>query len=278
VPLAGRTASVLSLTNVGPADAGTYRVRVLAPEGGGEALSADALLEVVERQGEPGALSADKLEDLFGDEEVEPAGAPVLHRHRRISGPVSIGLPGTQFTDNSLATRSAGDPAVLGLPTHATRWFRMRFDRLPGSGSVRLTTAGSSIPTLLAIFTNRLDLRLVAQDAAEWPAKAAATVWLKPERGVDYLAMVDGRDGAVGTIHFNLGNEEVTSPPVSGWKDGRLFLQFILPAGEYQLDGGETLQAWQPVERRRVEDGVYRFLDEEAPRAPARFYRVFRIR
>lgn len=276
-PMVGQTNSRLVVSGVQAPDAGDYQVRVTAPGGGSEVLSEKASLEIMEQTEGSFGLSADKVHDLFNDSEVGLAGSRSLHRLALSGPPVSVGLPGSQYVDNTLSTPSSDDPPVFGLPTSASRWFRLRFDHLPAIRAIRLSTEGSEIPTLLAVFTNRLDLRLVAQDAAELPNKLNAAVWLKPERGVDYLVMVDGRDGRRGRIRFNLDNEETQRPPACAWVDGNLIMQVIVPDGEYQLDRGATLDAWEPVHRYRVDRGVFHYRESDPSRDPVRFFRLTRV-
>jgi hypothetical protein len=237
VPIPGQTAATLNLPAVSGTDAGSYRVRVTAPGPNAAVVLSDAAqLDVVDKP-ETAALglSADKLEDLFADDEPlagfagvlqgqapdSPRGDPRLHlaalpsalHDRELAAPVAIGVPGSQFTDNTTSTASPDDPPVCGLVTTANRWFRLRFGVPPANTrSVTLTTDGSEIASLLAVFTNRAALTLLSCDVATPPQKPAAGVAFVPQPNVDYLVLVDGLAGTRGGLRLNYGGEALESP------------------------------------------------------------------
>jgi hypothetical protein len=279
--LAGQTAATLLLGTITPAHAGTYQARLQTPEGA-VLDSATALLDVVDRPQAGAAPSADKLEELFADDEPgagASAGAAALVRSSTIITPaadlpVSIGLPGSQWTDNSQSSRGTEDPELCEAMATATRWFRLRFN-VPGGGptTVRLTTEGTGFPSLVAVYTNRTRLRMVACDAAQPPGKPAAAVQFGALRGVDYLVLVDGLRGARGPIRLNWTGEEEAPPQVS-LRDGRFHVEMRVAPALYEWQSADALGVWRTLFSTNPPSGVFEFHDDLPAGEPARFFRL----
>lgn len=278
IVLAGANQPTLALV-AGPASAGGYRARVTAPNGR-VAESTDAVVDVLDSPHASGTLSSDKLEDLFTDDPVAPVAPRLLHGAGWMAGlPPSQGLPGGQWTHLADATRSPNDPEPCGVLTSATRWFRLRFDAavLPAAGAVvRLTSQGSEVPVLLAVFTNRHDLHLLACSTPAAPARAHAEVFFVASPNVDYVVLVDGLYGARGFMKLNWGlarAEELRPTPVR-WVDGRLFIEWFVEAGPYEFSLGDGLDEWQTLFRTNIHHGLFQYHDPGQPTAPAKFYRL----
>ncbi len=274
VVLPGRTADILTLPIVSSADAGTYQVEIRTPAGA--VLRSDAAtLEVVDRVENNPGLSADKLDDLFLDDEPGGAGRSLMFRGLNAAGGgVGVGLPGGQWTDNSQSTRSSSDPVVCDVATSATRWFRLRL-RVPSADGFSLHTEGSEIPAFLAVFTNRTALTLVACDSAVMPQKPAARVTFPARAGVDYLVLVDGVDGALGRIRLNwvLEDEEIpVRRPEFAFDAGRLVIQMYPLPGLYDWQVGSALTGLQTVFRTNLTVGDFRYVDPDPATATAKFF------
>lgn len=273
VALSGANQPTLNIPSFRPDLSGTYHVRVTTPAG----VSLDstgAVLEGVSRPEARGRPSADKLDDLFTDTELLGAALAGRHHPEPQSPPVAIGLPGSQWTDNTGSSRGPDDPEVCVAYTTASRWFRLQFN-VPGSNPtpVILTTEGSAIATLLAVFTNRFEPKLLACDTAALPERPAALVTIPALRGVDYLVLVDGLDGAEGRIRLNWDGEEEV-PPLITLQDGRLLVEMRVVPGDYDWVEGASLGSWQPVLRTNVASGIFRYLDPSPASQPARFFRL----
>jgi hypothetical protein len=272
--LSGQTAANLRIQPVTPAQAGTYRARVRTPEGAALE-SAGAVLEVTDRPQASGTLSADKLDDLFPEDAAALVSPRALHDSDLAADlPVSVGLPGSQWTDNSLSSRGGEDPELCQAFATATRWFRLRFN-VPGAGAttVRLTTDGTALPSLVAVFTNRANLRMIACDASQPPQKPGAAVQFGALRGVDYLVLVDGVEGRRGPIKLNWSSDE-EAPPQLTLRDGRFAVEMRVAPAVYDWQVAEALGNWQTLLRTNPPSGIFQFQDALPATEPARFFRL----
>jgi hypothetical protein len=271
----GATNAVWTLANADRSDVGVWTVRVRTPEGG-EVESAPAVVELRDRSLMPAPPSADKLDDLFSEEEAA-AGFVSLIPGRGLAAapPPSVGIPGSHWTDNSGSTRSPDDPTVCDVLTSATRWFRLRFNLPPGNTEpITLTTEGSEIATLLAVFTNRLDLTLIACDTAAPPERPSAAVQFVPVRDVDYLVLVDGINGATGGIQLNWAAEALT-PPLVTTREGRFYLETRVTPGLYTWQTATAVEGpWQTLFETNLTTGEFLFHDPQIASEAARFYRL----
>jgi len=279
VSLVGRTTQALVFEAIQAADAGTYKVRVRAPNGA-TVDSDDAVVDVVDRVIGPTSLSADKVDDLFSADELVGGGAsPGLHAVG--AGTVLMvgtGLGGSQWTDTRRSSRSLEDPRVCDMATTATRWFRLRFE-LPASNTkaLELNSEGSEIPAMIAVFTNRAALTLVGCDVAVPPAKTAAKVSWVPQRGVDYLVLVDGVRGARGRIQLNRVLEPEANPlqPTEyGLRAGRMVIRMFPIPGIYDWQVGPGLESMQTLFRTNLTKGEFGYEDPEPASAPSRIFQL----
>jgi hypothetical protein len=272
-PVAGATGATLQLPAVTPEQAGSYRLRVTAPNGL-IAESRDVLVEVSATVG-PVAFSADKLEDLFLDDlavgargGVAPAGLP------RRQGFTSLSAGSLAFNTRGALT-SPNDPLLCGGLGGASRWFRFRVAQ---AGPVALATTNTAFDTLLAVFTNRFDLTPVACNDDVLPGLRNSAVTFEAFPGVDYLVVVDGKDGDAGacTLSWISGGAEPLLGEVRflGLSDGHFRLEQEAANGAWELGRGNTPDQWTPVWRTNVTDGVFRYRDPEPADQPARFYRL----
>jgi uncharacterized delta-60 repeat protein len=274
-PLAGATGATLNLPAVTPAQAGRYRVRITTP-GGAFVDSRDALLEVAEATAANlGALSAEKLADLFADDPAEAgagrAGQPGRHGFTSLS----VGVPGTRFLNLAGSLSEPTDPVPCDVLVAASRWLRFR-TTTPGT-VIRVVTTNAAFDTVLAVFTNRFAPKLVAcNDDYRGPQ---SRVDFMAEAGVDYLVMVATKSGASGVCGVTwLAADGVTADEqpgldATGLEDGHFTFRRVVRPGFYQLDRGATLDTLSPSQRLRVRSGLLDYRDPEPASGEARFYR-----
>lgn len=141
-----------------------------------------------------------------------------------IRGAVPIELDSTTTFDSTEATADARSRWCVG--DHSV-WFRFT---APTTQQLRMTTAGSSFDTRLAIFSGpRTKLRLVDCDSNGGPGKTAAD-WFRIRAGERYWVAVStarGKPGGPGVV--TIGTEPATADPVvtgarSGGVSGRLIV------------------------------------------------------
>jgi len=273
VPLPGETSAVLRLNGIQPSDAGLYQAVARTPAGGART-SSPGRVEVVDRPEDASGFSADKVEDLFVEEELGGGARSLMAQAGAGGSGIGIGLPGGRWTDNRGSTRSPSDPVVCDVETTATRWFRLRLN-VPAVQAFTLHTEGSEVPAFLAVFTNRSALKLVGCDAAAIPQKPAARVVFPARSGVDYLVLVDGVAGAQGRIHLNWALEDSEVPvrrPEMNLEAGRLVIDLFPLPGTYDWQTGERLGALQTLFRTNLAVGQFRFIDPQPASAASRFY------
>ncbi|HOX01930.1 MAG TPA: leucine-rich repeat protein [Verrucomicrobiota bacterium] len=164
------TNSILVLSNVQPRDSGRYHVTVANPVG---------------------AVDIDPVEVVIG--------APVLELADSFAdASLAVAWTGAGAAGNTNATREPNEPQHAGKPGGRSVWMRWQ---APGTGTMRLTTAGSSFDTLMAVYTGDTLAGLVPvasdEDSGGYLTSALA---FRAVAGQAYQIAVDGFDGASGRI------------------------------------------------------------------------------
>lgn len=210
----GATNATLSLTNIQPANAGSYDVGVANRVGAVNSQLAKVTV-VLPSLG-------------FGDN----------FAGRGSANSVS----GSGLGSNGGATRQPGEPNHAFQTGGKSVWFAWR---APGGGTATFTTAGSSFDTLLAVYTGTSvnSLTLVASDDDQG-GFSTSRVTFRAEQGVEYQIAIDGFGGAEGEIvlswQFAFGLEDVPqflTPPRS---------ESVLPGTNITLSA--TVTALGPVD------------------------------
>ena len=167
----GATNSTYSITNVQPADGGSYDV--LAANPGGAVASLIATLKVT-----VGALP-------FADNFANQGGA--------------YGLSGVGGGNNTNATREAGEPNHAGKFGNHSVWLAWI---APANGVATFNTRGSSFDTLLAVYTGTSlgALTVVAANDDEGNGRFSSQVQFNAVAGTNYIIAVDGLGSANGDI------------------------------------------------------------------------------
>ena len=121
-----------------------------------------------------------------------------------VSG-VTLGYNGTQIYNTTNATLDPNEPPICGQTGGASYWFSYQ---APDSGLMSIDTVGSAIPTLLGVFTyngpllNYTNLIPVTCDTNSGP-NGSSRVQFSVLSGSNYFAVVDGVNGARGTVQLN---------------------------------------------------------------------------
>ncbi|MGE0859307.1 MAG: S8 family serine peptidase [Gammaproteobacteria bacterium] len=118
-----------------------------------------------------------------------------------IDGVTLSATSGSQTLDNRYASKEVGEPDHAGNAGGASAWWRWTAPQdITVRTTLRLTTAGSTINTLLAVYTGEAVSALAPVAAASNPEGEPATLAVQVAAGVTYAIAVDGRDGAGGSL------------------------------------------------------------------------------
>jgi hypothetical protein len=197
----GATNAILTITNVQARDVGGYRVWVMNASSQA-AISQDAALEIGP---EPKFVSQSKLEDLFPELLDAPSGSPPKNGLR--SGSVAqgyISVPLGSITNQTInnADGQQSAPLCCGDYGGAAKWVRLR----PESDGVFLMdtdTLGSGIVPLLAVYYSTNLISLYRCESLVVCTNNGRLVRFDARAATDYLVVVDGVNGARGTIVLN---------------------------------------------------------------------------
>ncbi len=127
----------------------------------------------------------------------EPAGADNFANATALSG-VVISIEGT----NAFATAETGEPAHGGRPAKASIWYAWT---APLTGVVNVSTAGSSVDTLLSVYEGTALNNLVVVTENDDAGKVVSSaVKFKAVGGRTYRFAVDSLNGASGKIMLNV--------------------------------------------------------------------------
>lgn len=112
------------------------------------------------------------------------------------------GFTGRAQVHNRIATLELGEPAHAGVTGGRSVWWTWN---APSNGSVTINTRGSSVDTVLAVYTGSQvqSLVLVAQNDNAGGGTSASSVSFQAVSGTEYQIAVDTAGGTEGTIVLN---------------------------------------------------------------------------
>jgi PKD domain/Bacterial Ig domain/Carboxypeptidase regulatory-like domain len=162
-------------------------------------------------------ISVDRYEQISPVFERRPAGPFLLvvdpPANDLRSSPEAIPNESASLERSNVgATREAGEGAHAGDPGGASVWFKWLAQ---ADGPARLDTCGSGIDTLIAVEASDESAVASNDDSDECgPGSTASSVSFEAEEGETYLIAVDGKGGATGPLHLNLGFDtpDTTAP------------------------------------------------------------------
>lgn len=161
------------------------------------------------------------------------------------------GLSATVTALNDQATKEPGEPNHAGNEGGHSIWYAFQ---APASGTLRLTTKGSTLDTLLAVYTGDsvTNLTSVAANDDAAPASGYSDLTATLYRGQVYYIVVDGFGGATGMVKLQHTFTTVetfyslnwsptlggTITPASGlYAEGSTQVVTALPARDFQFLG-----------------------------------------
>jgi hypothetical protein len=157
-------------------------------------------------------------DDINGIRSLYAARGASTPTNDNFSSASTITLSGSSTTvtgSNTGATKQSGEPSHGGNTGGASVWWRWT---APGSGTVTLTTTGSTFDTLLAVYTGSSVsalTRIVENDDAA--GLLTSSVTFSAVSGTTYYFAVDGYNGATGSISLNLSSTVGNRPPTASF-------------------------------------------------------------
>jgi hypothetical protein len=127
----------------------------------------------------------------------EPAGADSFANATALGG-AAISVEGT----NAFATAESGEPAHAGRAAKASLWYSWV---APVTGAVNVTTAGSTVDTLLSVYEGTaLNNLVVVKESDDVGKLVSSAVKFNAVSGRTYYFAVDSLNGATGKIVLNV--------------------------------------------------------------------------
>ena len=271
-PLAGETGPTLVRPFALPADAGTYFVRIVSPDG--LALdSREVVVEVIDQPGGTTRGTVDKLADLFDPALFATVNSLVAAP--RLGPPVPSEGRFTLYSDLRGSHRQPGEPVACIEGSGATRWYYFRSNR---AGERNFATTNSSIKTLVAVFTNRAALKLAGCGWSGGPADATVSVSLQALQ--EAFVMVDGLEGQRGPIQLRapVATQYLFDQPVPPRLEQN-HLQFGLTLGQghweiFALEGLSLGASLTNLTVTNLQPVPFEFRDPQPATAPFRFFQL----
>jgi len=251
--LPGATAELYTVTNVQEKDALRYTVRIRSGAGA-QAVEVESLPATIQI-GTP----QDSARDKFKNVPILGGTTPFANQSliKNAGGSVSRGYSGSQVFNTFGATKEQGEPNHADEIGGASQWFSYP---APDTGTLRVSTEGSSFDTVLAVYTGPgtdfASLKLEAFDNNSGADGKTSVATVKVTKGTTYFIAVDGVKGATGTvkISYSMGAAPVisTQPASQSVKVGETVGFFV--AVTDPLGGVSATTA--PVTYQWFKDGV----------------------
>jgi len=174
---------------------------------------------------------------------------------------------------NCDASKEPEEPDIAGNPGGKPVWWQWQ---ATVSGLVTIQTAGSSFDTLLGVFVGptHSNVTLVAS-SDDTSGSLAAEVTFPATAGTNYLVVVDGFDGACGSVVLQVitGASRLGPVRVLGESEVTISIDGELGRG-YLIEASSDLASWTPVAAVENSTGTLQFGDPAVATSSQRFYRV----
>jgi hypothetical protein len=187
---------------------------------------------------------------------------------------VLSGLVVATAGQNTNATKEAGEPNHAGAKGGKSVWWAWT---APASGTVTISTAGSSFDTVLGLYTGSTvsSLTEVASNDDESGNTSTSLIVTNVVGGTAYAIAVDGYGGEFGSISLTVSNSAPTlcaartgNQLVVSW--GTNWDGYLLESAKKMIPGATT---WEQVTPAPVVVGGY-YVVTNAMSRPQLFYRL----
>lgn len=186
------------------------------------------------------------------------------------------GFTVTTNASNAQATREVDEPIHALKLGDTSIWFTWT---APAAGAVRISTAGSSFDTLLAIYSGSSLTSLIevasSDDIDEAGGILTSAATFDAQAGQSFQVAVDGFDGATGTVALRIEMTTTGLTAPQRLSDGRF--QFSITGASnrtYAVEASGNLTLWTGIGSVFNTNGTVLFTDPVARNLRLRFYRV----
>ena len=242
-PVPGATAASLFLSSVTVESVGAYALHM---EAGEWALAVRSVEVQINTEGETRASARKKLDEalltpLLGASYSSSASAAPRRLTKAGSLPIASGYSGSQIF-RTYPGKDPTEPTVCGVLGGASYWFVY----VPSEdGVLALTTDGSSFDTLLGVFIDDGrslgygSLSAKACDNNSGTNGRTSALTLPVTSGTKYYIMVDGVNGASGTVFLNYRMN--TAPAISAIADQSIQMNEATAVVPFTISDRETI-------------------------------------
>jgi hypothetical protein len=206
-------------------------------------------------------------------------GNPPVNDNFTNASVISVGTYSLTGATNSGATWEPGEPAHAGVPGGKSVWWRWT---APTTARYQLDTSGSTLDTLLAVYTGTAltNLSLVASNDNAGPGIFSSLLTFNATAGMNYFFAVDGWQGRSEGSLFNLHlNPQGLTGPCLVSVGGQPHLQFLAtpPTGSnIVIQVNTNLNNLSPSDWTSLQTNgsAFLFTDPDPATAPQKFYRA----
>jgi Divergent InlB B-repeat domain len=237
-------AAVNSLTEVASDDDGPPRYE--------SCRTTDSGVEVNAVAGTTYRIAVDGKGGTVGTASLEIEGPPANDDFDRAESLGAARSTGS-WDSNRFATEEPGEPTIAGLTHDHSIWFKWT---APRDGQFTVDTCGSSIDTLLGVYTGGSVgslTEVVSNDEAGGECSPGSRVVFTATKGTVYRIAVDGKGGATGAISLHLDGPpanddfaEATVIPADGSYEPGASALATAEAGEPTPGGHSVWYSWTP--------------------------------
>ncbi|MBM3837674.1 MAG: hypothetical protein FJ398_06875 [Verrucomicrobia bacterium] len=229
-PISGATGSTITLANVAATDAGEYSV--IVSNSIGQTTSANATLTV---------------NPVIGG----PANDNFINRIKLTGASVSV------EGSNVNATKETAEPNHASKPGGKSVWWSWT---APQDGTVIVSTAGSSIDTLLAVYTGSSPANLMlvkSNDDDEVNGGSTSLLTFLAQAGTEYQIAVDAFGGEAGAIKLTLQTEAARAALRVEVSGKNILLSWPSSAAGFIVEVSDSLASpnWTPASLTPVVTG-----------------------
>jgi hypothetical protein len=273
----GATTSRFTINNVQSQNVGSYFVQVSLGSRTIQSVSAELQLQTIDT-GPPvnAELARDKLADVFrssGPAQVQLQGQPSKNQPAPLFA-LSHGVSLVLDYSSVGATKDEFEPNHCGEIGGASTWAIVH---TKDSGAVEVSTAGSTFPTVLAVYKLLPEAtgdryQLVACDGANGPGGSSHVVFAA-QPSTDYFVAVDGVKGASGEVRLR----EAMPAAVDGLRmEGKRFKFRLRGQPGQKLDVQSTVNFvdWESLLKTSLLEAGQEYEDTEAAAHILKFYRI----